>query len=149
MCHVTQEPIVLVCPFLEPLPGLRLESNWNSMFLLGTHSSCFAVLILGAAARMPYGMVLAWSVQYLITTLTNNMEATMQNTINLKDIPPELTNALTNAIDHGITGMTLLKDGKAIGTVLSLHLMDTWRVYLKGKGEYRYPADNDLKITIY
>jgi hypothetical protein len=66
--NVTQEPIVLVCPFLEPLPGLRLESNWNSMFLLGTHSSCFTVLILGAVARMPYVMVVAWSLQYLIIT---------------------------------------------------------------------------------
>jgi hypothetical protein len=73
MCHVTQEPIVLVCPFLEPLPGLRLASNRNSMFLLGTHSSCFAVLFLGAIARMPYGMVLAWSLHYLIITPTNNI----------------------------------------------------------------------------
>ncbi len=73
----------------------------------------------------------------------------MSNTMNLKDLPQELTSSLTNAIDHGITGITLLKDGRAIGTVLSLCFMDCWRVYIKGQGEYRYPADTDLRITIY
>jgi hypothetical protein len=70
--NVTQEPIVLVCPFLEPLPGLRLESNRNSMFLLGTNSSCIALGILVWISCIPYYVVLAWCLHCYYSNTNHN-----------------------------------------------------------------------------
>ena len=75
--------------------------------------------------------------------------------INLNNIPIELMEVINNSLVNELSGATLLKNGKAIGTVKSLHKFNGfYRLYLTGystgSGEYRFNNnDNNLIISFY
>jgi len=70
------------------------------------------------------------------------------NKINLSAMPMELLATINTALNNG-AGCTLIKSGKAIGTVLSINYLDNYRLYIKGIGELRYSIDNDMVLSFY